>query len=94
MSRQKILKKLKEKNPKIKKSNLESILDNFFRNIENSLIDRNSVEIRSFGSFFVKEIKEKKHARNPKTGEIIYVPKKNKVRFRASKRLKELINKQ
>ncbi len=93
MSRQKILKKLKEKNPKIKKSNLESILDNFFQNIENSLINQNSVEIRSFGSFFVKEIKEKKHARNPRTGEIIYVPRKNKVRFRASKKLKEIINK-
>ena len=30
---------------------------------------------------------------NPKTGEIIYVPKRNRIRFRASKRLKELINK-
>jgi len=57
------------------------------------LINQNSVEIRSFGSFFVKEIKEKKHARNPRTGEIIYVPRKNKVRFRASKKLKEIINK-
>ena len=93
MSRQKILKKLKEKNPKIKKSHLETILDSFFKNIENSLIDQNSVEIRSFGSFFVKQISEKKQARNPKTGEIIYVPKKNKIRFRASKKLKEIINK-
>ena len=93
MSRQKILKKLKEKNPKIKKSHLETILDSFFKNIENSLIDQNSVEIRSFGSFFVKQINEKKQARNPKTGEIIYVPKRNKIRFRASKRLKEIINK-
>ena len=31
---------------------------------------------------------------NPKTGEILYIPKKYKARFRASKRLKELINKQ
>ena len=30
---------------------------------------------------------------NPRTGEIIYVPKRNKIRFRASKRLKEIINK-
>ena len=33
-------------------------------------------------------------SRNPKTGEIIYVPKRNKIRFRASKKLKEIINKQ
>ena len=41
----------------------------------------------------MKQINEKKQARNPKTGEIIYVPKKNKIRFRASKKLKEIINK-
>ena len=54
---------------------------------------KRSVEIRGFGTFFVKEIKEKYSARNPKTQELIYVPKKNKVRFRASKKLLELINK-
>ena len=32
-----------------------------------------------FGTFFVKEIKEKFYSRNPKTGEIIYVPKKKKL---------------
>ena len=40
-----------------------------------------------------KKIREKYSARNPKTGEIIYVPEKNKVRFKASKKLKEFINK-
>ena len=65
----------------------------FFDQISDSLINKKSVEIRSLGTFFVKEIKEKKQARNPKTGEILYIPKRNKIRFRASKRLKELINK-
>ena len=93
MSRPKIIKKLKEKNPEISTKILNEILDSFFNTISNALINKNSMEIRSFGSFFTKEIKEKRHARNPKTGEIIYVPKKNKARFRASKKLKELINK-
>ena len=75
------------------KKNLEIIFKVFIQQITNSLIDKRPIEIRSLGTFFVKEIKEKKTARNPKTGEIIYVPKRNKVRFRASKRLKELINK-
>ena len=61
--------------------------------IIDSLLNKKSIEIRSLGTFFIKEIKEKKKARNPKTGENIYVPKRNKIRFRASKRLKELINK-
>ena len=46
-----------------------------------------------FGTFFVKEIKEKFYSRNPKTGEIIYVPKKKKIRFRASKKFQEFLNK-
>ena len=93
MSRPDLIKLLKEKHPKLNKNQLEIIVDNFFKSIENALGEKKSIELRSFGTFFIKEIKEKKQARNPKTGEIIYVPKKNKIRFRASKRLKELINK-
>ena len=93
MSKPKIIKKLKSKNPEIDKKSLEKIFELFYQQIADSLLNKKSVEIRSLGTFFVKEIKEKKKARNPKTGEIIYVPKKNRIRFRASKRLKELINK-
>ena len=93
MSKPKIIKELKTKNPNIKSEDLEKIFDLFLKEIIETLSNKNSIEIRSFGTFFVKEIKEKKQARNPKTGEMIYVPKRNKIRFRASKRLKELINK-
>ena len=93
MSKPKIIKELKTKNPNIKSEDLEKIFDLFLEEIIEALLNKKSIEIRSFGTFFVKEIKEKKQARNPKTGEIIYVPRRNKVRFRASKRLKELINK-
>ncbi len=92
MSKPQIVNKLKKRNPKIGKQTLEKIVDLFFQNIKVSLMNKRSIEIRSLGTFFVKEIGEKKQARNPKTSEIIYVPKKNKVRFRASKRLKEIIN--
>ena len=50
------------------------------------------MELRGLGVFFVKKIKAKYSAKNPKTGELIYVPAKNKVRFRASKNLKIKIN--
>jgi len=93
LSKPKIIKDLKTKNPNIKSEDLEKIFDLFLQEIMETLLNKKSIEIRSFGTFFVKEIKEKKQARNPKTGEIIYVPKRNKIRFRASKRLKELINK-
>ncbi len=93
MSKPKIIKDLKTKNPNIKSEDLEKIFDLFLEEIIETLLNKKSIEIRSFGTFFVKEIKEKKQARNPKTGKNIYVPKRNKIRFRASKRLKELINK-
>ena len=93
MSKPKIIQKLKIKNSNIGKKELEKIFDIFFQQISDALQDMRSIEIRSLGTFFIKEIKEKKQARNPKTGEIIYVPKRNKIRFRASKRLKEIINK-
>ena len=92
MSKPKIIQKLKAKNKNISKKNLEKIFEVFFQQIKDSLLNKKSVEIRSLGTFFIKEIKEKYSARNPKTGELIYVPKKNKVRFRASKKFKEFVN--
>jgi len=92
LSRPELIKLLKEKHPKLNKPQLETIVDIFFQSITDALKEKKSVELRSFGTFFIKEIKEKYSARNPKTGELIYVPKKNKVRFRASKKFKEFIN--
>ena len=57
-----------------------------------ALKKKKSTELRGFGTFFIKELKEKYSARNPRTGELIYVPKKNKVRFKASKKFNEFIN--
>ena len=92
MSRPQLIKKLKEKNPKINHSELEIVIDTFCDTIVKALVEGRNIEIRSFGSFLVKKIKENYYARNPKTGELIYVPEKNKVRFKASKNLKRLIN--
>ena len=92
MSRPELIKKLKQINPKINNSEIEIIIDTFCVNIQNALTSGMNVELRGFGTFFVKAIKEKYSARNPKTKELIYVPKKNKVRFRASKNLKKIIN--
>tara|TARA_B100000212_G_C27233770_1_gene472776 strand:+ start:157 stop:438 length:282 start_codon:yes stop_codon:yes gene_type:complete len=93
LSKPRIIKELKIKNSNINNKDLEKIFELFLQEIIDSLLNKKSIEIRSLGTFFIKEIKEKKQARNPKTGENIYVPKRNKIRFRASKRLKELINK-
>ena len=92
MSRPKLIKQLKKRNLKLSQSELETVIDLFSNNIAKALKQGKKVELRGFGTFFVKKIKEKYSARNPKTGELIYVPEKNKVRFRASKNLKKKIN--
>ena len=93
MSRPEIIKKLKQKNPQLNNSQLEAIIDIFTESIEKALKQSKKVELRGFGTFFVKKIRAKPNARNPKTSQLIYVPEKNKVRFKASKKLKKLINK-
>tara|TARA_Y100000389_G_C16975118_1_gene277545 strand:- start:54 stop:335 length:282 start_codon:yes stop_codon:yes gene_type:complete len=92
LSRPKLIKKLQQKNPKLNISEIVKIVDCFSDSIQYALINGRKVELRGFGSFFIKKIKEKYSARNPKTGELIYVPEKNKVRFKASKNLKKIIN--
>ena len=92
MSRPDLIKKLKIKHPKLNKYQLVSIIDTFFQSIEDSLKEKKSVFLRGFGTFFLKELKEKYSARDPRNGKLIYVPKRNKVRFRVSKKLKEYIN--
>ena len=93
MSNPKLIRKLVERNPDLNLKDSAEILNIFTKCIRQSLLDNRNIELRGFGSFFVKKLKEKHSARNPKTGELIYVPEKNRVRFRASKKLKEFINK-
>jgi|TARA_X000001036_G_scaffold375243_1_gene364009 integration host factor subunit beta len=92
LSRPKLIKNLKQKNPELNHSDIEVIIDTFCNDVEKALKEGKKVELRGFGNFFIKKIKEKFSARNPKTGELIYVPEKNKVRFKASKKLNKLIN--
>ena len=92
MSRAQIIKELKKKNPKLNQKESEEILNLFCECIEKALLDNRNIELRGFGTLFIRKINEKYSAFNPKTGQLIYVPKKNKIRFKASKKLKELIN--
>ncbi len=92
MSRTKLIKQLKEKNPTLNILELKTIVDIFSKNITNALKKGNSVEIRGLGRWYSKKLKENFNARNPATNKLIYKPERIKVRFRASKKLNKLIN--
>jgi|TARA_X000000368_G_C22966994_1_gene683623 Bacterial nucleoid DNA-binding protein len=88
-----IIKRLQKEHPNLKSSQVSTIIDIIFSAISDNLINQKSIELRSFGRWSVRNIKAKHNARNPKTGEIIYVPEKKKISFKMSKKLKEEINK-
>ncbi len=74
----------------------EKIVDGVFntlREIMSNADDEVRIEIRDFGVFEVKKTKPKPKARNPRTGEIIYVPARKKTHFKAGKLLKEILKK-
>ena len=91
MSKEKLIKQLKEKNSHLNQSEIEAIINIFSQNISNTLEKGNSVEIRGFGSFCVRDRKSIR-ARNPKSGESIELPKRSIPYFRASKLLKQRVN--
>ena len=93
MSKIKLIKKLKEKNPQLNHSELENVLSIFSDSIKEALITGKEVEIRNFGSFRISKLKANSNLRNPSTNELIYRPDRVKIRFKASKKLNKIINK-
>ncbi|MDA9684075.1 integration host factor subunit beta [Candidatus Pelagibacter bacterium] len=91
--RQSLIKNLKKKYPNLNNKEIEEIIKSFCETIVNGLEQGRKIELRGFGTFFIRKIKEKYNARNPNTNKLIYVPEKNKVRFRPSQKLKNIINK-
>ncbi len=92
MSRKKLIKQLKEKNPELNQYELDSVINIFTESVSNALEKGNNVEIRGLGRWYGKKLKENYNARNPNTNELIYKPERVKIRFRASKNLKKIIN--
>jgi len=73
------------------KVDTEAVIDGFLATITDSLQRGERVEFRGFGSFSLKLRKPKK-ARNPGTGEEIYLPERIVPVFKPSKILKDSIN--
>ena len=81
MSQKKLIKQLKQKNPKLNQSEIEFIINFFTKAISKALNDGNGVEIRGLGRWYLKKLNENFNARNPATNEMIYKPERVKVRF-------------
>lgn len=60
--------------------------------IKEVLLEGDSVQMRTFGTFYVQDRKPRT-ARNPRTGESVAVPAKRYPRFRSSQSFKDFMNK-
>jgi integration host factor subunit beta len=69
----------------------EKIVDIFFNSMSDALASGQRVEIRGFGTIFVKDYKAYT-GRNPKTGEPVQVKNKRLPFFRCGKELKERVD--
>jgi len=72
----------------------EKIVNGLFTALRQIMSEANPevrIEIRDFGVFEVKKTKPKPKARNPRTGEIIYIPARRKTHFKAGKLLKGVL---
>lgn len=76
-----------------KKNLAAKMVDSIFSTMRESLSAGHRIEIRGFGVFQVKETRPKPAARNPRTGQVIYVPARRKTHFKPGKLLREELHK-
>lgn len=75
-----------------KKNLTAEMVDSLFVAMRDNLIEGKRIEIRGFGVFQVKDTRPKPAARNPRTGEVIYVPARRKTHFKPGRLLKEALH--
>ena len=91
MNKSDLVKAILKKNNKYKVSEIENIVDIFFREIATALSQKKRIEIRGFGSFFTKT-REKRIGINPQNGKNIEIEKKVHPKFKMGKILFKKIN--
>lgn len=72
----------------VSKKDIHSIIDLFFDQVKDGIIEQGAVELRGFGTFELKARKGRV-ARNPRTGERVEVEDHGVASFRPGRELKE-----
>lgn len=74
----------------VNKREAKDIVDAFFSQISEVLINGEAVRISGFGNFQLRD-KAARPGRNPKTGDLIPISARRVVTFHASQKLKEVV---
>ena len=92
MNKSEIIEELKKKNKQLNAFLVEDFVESIFREMKMALVNGNRIEIRGFGSFYVRHL-QARVGRNPRTGERVHVGEKKTPAFRMGKLLKQRMNK-
>ncbi len=92
MNKSDIIKKFSDSSDTLTEADLGQAVNSILALISDSLSNGNRVEVRNFGTFSIR-LREKRLSRNPKTGTSVLVDTKYHPYFRASKHIKESLNK-
>ena len=92
MNKSDLIKELNNKLNTFDEDDVEQAVNTILRHISDTLINGDRVEVRNFGTFSIRP-REQRISRNPKTGTSVLVEAKHHPYFRASKHLKESLNK-
>ncbi|MBV6272143.1 integration host factor subunit alpha [Alcaligenaceae bacterium CGII-47] len=74
----------------LNKREAKDIVDTFFAEIRDALVQGTEVKLSGFGNFQVRH-KPPRPGRNPKTGEVIPIAARRVVTFHASQKLKDVV---
>ena len=69
----------------------ETLLEDILQLILINIVAKNKVKIAKFGTFTLRQ-KKQRIGRNPKTSEEFIIPRIKKISFRASDKVKKILN--
>ncbi len=91
MTRSELIASIAESYKTLTPDQIGEVICQLFEDIAQALVQGNRIELRGFGSFFVR-YRKPRMGRNPRTGNLTKVNQKAVALFKISKNLHQLIN--
>ena len=89
MTKKEIVRRISDQR-NLSQQDVKKVVQETFDAVILALANEGRIELRNFGVFEVKERKARK-ARNPRTGEEVFVPSKRVVTFKPGKEMEKLV---
>ena len=91
MIRSELLSAIAAENPGLRAEEVEQVVEIFFDEVSERLVEGGRVELRGFGAFSTRE-RQARTGRNPRSGETVEVPAKRVPYFKPGKEIRERLN--